>query len=86
MTHDDRFLGELGDTGCFVNAAVPSLATSLHSLRSDKNELVSMFVSPKMQSEGHRLRQRIVSLFGSNILHGHIFGVNHRPLPIKVRR
>ena len=86
MTHDDRLLDELGDKGCFVNVAVPSLADSLHSLNSDKTELVSMIISPKMQSEGHRLRQRIVSLFGGTFLHGHLFGVNHRPLDIKVRR
>jgi hypothetical protein len=84
MTHDDRLLIELGDKGCFVNAAVPSLTDSIHSLNPDKSELVSIIVSPKMQSEGHVLRQRIVSLFGSSILQGHIFGVTHRPLPIKV--
>ena len=68
-----------------MNAAVPSLPVASHGLYLDKKEqLVSIIISPKMQSEGHRLRQDIVSRFGSTILNGHIFGVSHRKMQTKV--
>lgn len=82
-THDDALSHRAGEKGHTLNFAVPSIPIEQHRIPPHKENLVSTIVGAKEQTEGHRLRKRMLSEHGGGV--GHVYGAGHRPLEMKVR-
>lgn len=76
--------GKRTPRGVFVNAAVPSVpfAAALLYPKPPTHSLLSVIVSRKLMTAGHRLRQEALSKFPEKL--GDVYGIDHKPLGEKV--